>query len=116
MNFEEGLKKFYKFIDKDLVLTFEYFKLEQIATKTYLLKEGKILDKIGFVKSGMFRSFFIDSDANDITTHFFLPGTVLISIDTFLEKHSQVLLPRGFLVETRLLNASILLVNRLVLM
>ncbi len=54
-----------------------------MAAKTYFLKEGKVANQVGFIESGLFRSFFYDDNANDITTHFFQPETVLIFMKSF---------------------------------
>ena len=69
--------------DEELETSFGYFKPEILPAKSYFLKEGKVADKIAFVKSGLLRSFIYNDNADDITTHFFLKGSVAISIYSF---------------------------------
>ncbi|HSH20255.1 MAG TPA: Crp/Fnr family transcriptional regulator, partial [Draconibacterium sp.] len=83
MDFVKRIKTFYNLSESDVNISANSFKPVSIPAKTYFLKEGKIADQVGFIKSGLFRSFFYDDNANDITTHFFQPGTVLISMKSF---------------------------------
>ena len=83
MDLIERIKTFYKLSEEELDVSRHAFKPMMIPAKTYFLKEGKIADRVGFIASGLFRSFFYDDQANDITTHFFQPGTVLISMESF---------------------------------
>ncbi len=83
MDLKENLKKYYNFTNKDLDLTFSFFIPEKIPAKTFFLKKDKISDRIGYIKSGLFRSFIYNDKADEITTHFFQQGNVLISMDSF---------------------------------
>jgi len=83
MDFVEKIKTFYNLTEKELNISANAFKPFSVPVKTYFLTLGKIADQVGFIKSGLFRSFFYDDNANDITTHFFQPGTVLISMKSF---------------------------------
>jgi CRP-like cAMP-binding protein len=83
MNIKEKLQTNYHFADQELETSLRYFKPERIQTKSFFLEEGKVSDKLAFVTSGMLRSFVYDDDADEVTTHFFLTGNVLISIDSF---------------------------------
>ena len=42
-----------------------------------------VATRLGYLRSGLMRSFFYDDQANDITTHFFKQGTVVISMKSF---------------------------------
>lgn len=83
MNLVERIKKFYNLSEEDLNLSMDSFKPVSIPAKTFFLKEGKIAGYVGFIESGLFRSFFYDDNANEITTHFFQPGTIVISMESF---------------------------------
>ena len=83
MDLKEKLRELYKLSDKELELTFECFLPEKIAAKSFFVKQGKVSDRLAYVHKGLFRSFIYDEDTNDITTHFFQAGTVLISMDSF---------------------------------
>lgn len=73
----------YGFSESEINLTTSRFSPENVVSNSFFLKRGGISDKIGFVKSGLFRSFFYDDDANEITTQFFQPGSLIISFDSF---------------------------------
>jgi CRP-like cAMP-binding protein len=83
MNLVERIKKFYNLTDEELEISRKAFKPKSVRTKAFFLEEGKIAREVGFIESGLFRSFFYDDNANDITTHFFQQGTVLISMKSF---------------------------------
>ena len=83
MNFKDALITRYNLSETDWESTMVSFHVEPVKSKSYFLKEGQISRKLGFIKSGLFRSFIWDQNGNDITTHFFLPGTVLLSIESF---------------------------------
>lgn len=83
MSFEEKIYELYDISRPDLELSISYFTPEIIKAKSYFTKQGKIADKIGLLKSGILRSCFFNDNADDITTHFFQPGNVVISMDSF---------------------------------
>ena len=83
MDLRESLHEQYKMSDSDLENSMQYFEPEMISTKCYFLKQGKIADKLGFLKAGLLRSYFYDDHGDEITNHFFLPGNVVISMDSF---------------------------------
>ena len=86
MNFKETLGEKYKLSNSDWDFTIKCFVPESINSKSYFLKEGNISNRLGVIKTGLFRSFIYDDNRNEITTHFFLPGTVVISIESFNNK------------------------------
>lgn len=83
MDLKERLKKYYNFTNEDLGTTFSFFLSDKIAAKSYFLKKGQVSDKIAFIRSGLLRSFIYNDHADDITTHFFQAGTVVISMNSF---------------------------------
>lgn len=83
MDLTARLKKLYKMTDEDLETSFNYFLPETLAAKSYFLKEGKVSDRLAYVRSGLLRSFIFNDNADEITTHFFVPGSVVISMDSF---------------------------------
>ena len=83
MDFVEKIKTFYNLTQEELDISAHSFEPVSVPAKTYFLKKGQTADQVGFIKSGLFRSFFYDDNANEITTHFFKQGTVLISMKSF---------------------------------
>jgi CRP/FNR family transcriptional regulator, anaerobic regulatory protein len=83
MNLKEQLTKRYKFSDSDWEITSQHIHPESLEAGTYFLREGNISDSMGVLTSGLVRSFIIDEEGNDITTNFFQPPNVVISIRSF---------------------------------
>lgn len=83
MGFKEILVQKYKFSQTDWENTIQCFTPEIIKAKEHFLEFGKVAGKIGLVKSGLLRTYIIDQNGNDFTTHFNMPGSVVISIDSF---------------------------------
>lgn len=74
---------YYGLSEKELSIAMSSFIPEKLQAKQYYLKEGEISDKIGFVKSGLLRAFFINDNADEITTEFYPSGSLIISFDSF---------------------------------
>ncbi len=83
MDFKDRLIEHYGFTGKDWEETVSRFSPEILPVRTLFLEKGKVADRLGYLKSGLMRSFFFDDQANDITTHFFKQGTVVISMKSF---------------------------------
>ncbi len=83
MDLIDRIKSFYNLTNEELEISQQAFKPMAVPAKTLFLEEGKISNHVGFIENGLFRSFFYDDNANEITTHFFQPGTVLISMESF---------------------------------
>lgn len=83
MDLKERLYEQYNMSDADLKTSIKYFEPETLKAKCYFLKQGKTSDKLGFLKTGLLRSFFYNDNGDEITNHFFIPGNVAISIDSF---------------------------------
>lgn len=83
MDLKEGLSAYNKFSKAEVERSLNQFVPETLGAKEYFLKQGKVSDKLAFLESGILRSFFYDENGNDITTHFFQPGQVVISMKSF---------------------------------
>jgi len=83
MNLKDALSKHNKLNKSEVEKTLSYYIPEALKAKEFFLKQGKVSDKIAFLESGILRSFFYDENGNDITTHFFQPGHIVISMKSF---------------------------------
>jgi len=83
MDIKKTLIQIYNLSDTDWENTIKNYVPVTIFANSSFLKQGDISDRLGFVKTGLLRAFFFDNDTNEITTHFFLPGSVVISVDSF---------------------------------
>jgi len=64
----------------------KHFKLKELSAGEYFVKEGQHSKVIGYVESGLLRSYQIDSSGNDITTNFFLQDSFCGSFYSFYRK------------------------------
>lgn len=83
MDFRESLIKHFNFTESDWQETISRFRPETLQPKTMFLETGKVADRIALIQSGLMRSFFYNDNADDITTHFFREGNVVISMKSF---------------------------------
>ncbi|HCM60223.1 MAG TPA: hypothetical protein DIS74_07610 [Bacteroidales bacterium] len=56
---------------------------QTLPARSLFLETGKVATRLAYLRSGMMRSFFHDDRANEITTHFFKMGSVVISEKSF---------------------------------
>lgn len=83
MDLKERVISLYKLTEAEWDESIKCFITDTIKARSYFVKEGKVSDRIGYIKSGLFRSFIFTDDGDEVTTHFFQPGTVVISMDSF---------------------------------
>jgi CRP-like cAMP-binding protein len=83
MDFRDRLYKYYNFKEFDWAETVSRFEPLKIKAKDLFLETGKVATRLGYLRKGLMRSFIYDDRANDITTHFFKEGTVVISMKSF---------------------------------
>ena len=65
------------------------FNVTEIPTKTILLHEGDVADRIYFVKKGCLRMWF-NKDGKDITLQFFFEGQAVASIESFMSNQPSL--------------------------
>ncbi len=83
MDFKDRLIEHYGFTERDWEETVSRFEPITLPAKSLFLDSGKIASRLGYLRRGLMRSFFYDDQANDITTHFFKTGSVVISMKSF---------------------------------
>ena len=52
--------------------------IQNLQKEDYFLKYGKLCVKIGQVKKGVLRGFVEDNDGNEVTTHFYQEGDMIV--------------------------------------
>ena len=84
----EALKNLFKslapFTEEDLEIARPYFTTETFQKNDFFSKAGRISDRIGFVNSGLLRSFYTIK-GKETTTFFLLPGSVAAALPSFLQ-------------------------------
>jgi CRP-like cAMP-binding protein len=73
----------YNFSEEEIKLTLSRFVPKMVKGDEFFLKAGEISNYIGYVIKGLFRSYFYDDHANEITTNFFPEGSLIIVADSF---------------------------------
>jgi CRP-like cAMP-binding protein len=72
----------------DIVLP-KYSQVE-FKKNDFLAKAGKPVNDYWFLESGFIRSYAIDTEGNDVTTHFYSPGDIVIDwVSFFLRRPSR---------------------------
>ncbi len=70
--------------EKNISLLRDIFKLRILKKDTFFLQEGENSTEIGFIISGIFRSYYVDKIGNDITKYFYTEGGILFSYAAYL--------------------------------
>lgn len=71
------------FQEHELNLILLKFKPVKFSKNEFLLKEGKTENHYWFLESGLARSFVYDVNGNDISTHFYGTGDIVIDWSSF---------------------------------
>ncbi|MCY1721270.1 Crp/Fnr family transcriptional regulator [Prolixibacteraceae bacterium Z1-6] len=72
------------FTENELADALPYYQRIPVKKNDYFSKAGRISDRIGFVSSGLLRSFYTIK-GKEVTTFFLTPGTIAASLVSFLE-------------------------------
>lgn len=64
----------------------QYFKRKELSADSFFVKEGQVSKYIGYVESGLLRSYQINHKGEQITTNFFQPGAFCGAFYSFYEQ------------------------------
>lgn len=73
----------YNLSENDVKITMSGYVPMSVKANHFFLQEGQVCNHIGYVTRGLFRSYFYDDNANEITSEFYPEGTLIISFDSF---------------------------------
>jgi CRP-like cAMP-binding protein len=79
------LQEQYSFSEEDIMLIEENTYTKNFHANEYFLEAGTIAHQIGFVVSGVFRFFFYDKNANEITSVFLKEKEFVTNLTSFFE-------------------------------
>lgn len=68
----------------NLILMQNILNRQVIKKDDYFLKAGNRSTQVGFITEGLFRSFYIDENGNDVTKYFYSTGGVLFAYISYL--------------------------------
>ena len=90
MDLKARILEQYQMTDSEWEYTINCFYPDTIKAKSFFIKSGIVADRIAFLKKGLMRSFFVNDKANEVTTHFFQPGNVVISLVSSKEQKPAI--------------------------
>tara|TARA_R110002124_G_scaffold144672_3_gene309819 strand:- start:1278 stop:1859 length:582 start_codon:yes stop_codon:yes gene_type:complete len=71
------------FSNEALETIISQFRRVEFSKNDYLLQEGKTENDYWFMERGFVRSYVVDTNGNDITTHFYAAGDIVIDWTSF---------------------------------
>lgn len=63
-----------------------HLKLEQLKKDDYFLEAGRYCNRIGFIKKGVFRIFFLDKEGNEITRYLLSEKQFIVDLSAYNNK------------------------------
>ncbi len=64
----------------------DHFSLKAISKNEMQLEAGRICDEYLFLENGLMRAFAHNTDRQEVTTGFFVPGTMVFEVSSFFER------------------------------
>ena len=83
MQIDQSITQKYNLTEAEIQLTRSGYVQMNVKANQFFLQEGKVCNHIGYVTKGLFRSYFYDDHANEITSEFYTEGTLIIAFDSF---------------------------------
>jgi CRP-like cAMP-binding protein len=80
---KDNMAAFYGLSETDLQTTMSRYRPMVLKANDFFLEEGRVADKLGFVKSGILRAYFYNDNADEITTEFYPAGSLIVSFESF---------------------------------
>lgn len=77
------LLKYANLSNEEWLLIADKFNIKRIEKGAYYLRQGHTSHKMGFVTEGLLRTYTIDREGNEITTHFAHANTFAVSFLSF---------------------------------
>ena len=78
-----------RFTEEELSLILAQFEEVHFKKNEYLIEIGKTSSYYFFLEEGFLRSYTIDTDGNDITSKFFVPGDIVIDWHSYFLKQAS---------------------------
>ncbi|RLD44032.1 MAG: hypothetical protein DRI88_10155 [Bacteroidetes bacterium] len=87
-DFTDLLKSLAPFTEQELKDADGFFKIEEIKKNDFILEAGHVTGKIGYVVSGILRTYYVVGE-REITTDFLIPGSIAAGMLSFLSDEPQ---------------------------
>ena len=74
--------------DETFNLALDYFVIKHIKKGDYVLQEGQVCDRITYISTGLFRTYYL-KDGNEINTCFCMENSITLSLESFVNKKAS---------------------------
>ncbi|MEG0926912.1 Crp/Fnr family transcriptional regulator [Chryseobacterium sp.] len=77
-------RSFNLFSESEIEEFLQLFELRKVNKNDYFIHEGERCREVAFIKSGIFRSFYLSDDGKDMTYCFRFPNTMMAAYSSFI--------------------------------
>lgn len=77
-------RSFNLFSEREIEEFLQLFELRKVNKNDYFIHEGERCREVAFIKSGIFRSFYLSDDGKDMTYCFRFPNTLMAAYSSFI--------------------------------
>ena len=97
------LEEFDFLTDDEIDNFIQFFTVKTLNKSDFFIKEGEVCSEIAYIKSGIFRSFYLSGNEEEITSCIKFPGSLMTAYSSFITGQStfvnmQAILPAELLV------------------
>lgn len=84
MELRSYLASFDIFTPEEIEHALTFFSSRKLSKSDYFIREGQKCAEVAFIEKGIFRSFYISHDGNEITYCFRFPGDLIAAYSSFI--------------------------------
>ncbi|GGM90087.1 cAMP-binding protein [Dyadobacter beijingensis] len=87
---EEYLRSFNILTEQEITLAVDAGSYRTVKKNEYFIREGQVCRQVAFVRSGIFRSFYYNTQGEEITYCFTFDGTFVTAYSSFITQQETV--------------------------
>lgn len=84
MMIKDYFQSFNLFSEDEIKEFLQLFELRKVSKNDYFIREGERCKEVGFIQSGIFRSFYMSDDGKDMTYCFRFPNHMIAAYSSFI--------------------------------
>lgn len=84
MMIKDYFQSFNLFSEDEIKEFLQLFELRKVSKNDYFIQEGERCKEVGFIQSGIFRSFYMSDDGKDMTYCFRFPNHMIAAYSSFI--------------------------------
>lgn len=77
-------RSFELFSENEIEEILQLFEIRKVCKNEYFIREGEKCREVAFIRSGIFRSFYLSDDGKDMTYCFRFPNTMMAAYSSFI--------------------------------